>query len=690
MGDGVTNENSGEARNLVQAETVSGGIHYYSAGPEVKAPAQLPAEPFIFVDREDDKARLDALLAGERDGQHAACALISGLGGTGKTALACHWLYRVRTRFEHGQIYFDCHTRSAVGVAELLEHCLRALDVPGDQMPTTLEGMEAELRTRTSGRRLVLWFDNVSDPQEVLRLRPASAESLLLLTSRHSAEELALDGVESVRLKKLDLDSALRLLADTCGRQRVDAEPEAARRIVELCDGLPIALRIVAGRLCKRPWRLSRVADELADEGQRLDRLVENGYPVVRVALDLAIDGLDTPQRQLYGLLGIVPCPTFSAAAVAAMAGMTEADAEELLHQLHDMHLLERDDQDHFRFHDLVRLHAQRLRPVDADDALRRLVTWYRRQGAFADRAVMEPSRLRVGRDDGLVTDKNPFDHESALHWLERERINILSVAEESAKRDWHHVVISLCDSPLWTLHNQHKHYRDTLASLKLAIAAAGAEGDLVAEARMRSLRTRLLMEQHEFDAAHAEGQRACDTAWRSGNRRILASAQEFHGRVYLEQGSWGQAASLFEQALSINAELGRPRGMALQEHFLGQALDGKGEHEKALRYLEKALERFADFPDDRRTPDRIRVSMGAALRNLGRHDEAIESLSTAVAGFRSRQVSFDLAKPLEMLADSLDARGDPAAAQEHRREALQIYEQARHPAAQRLRRIME
>lgn len=691
------NEHSGDVENLVQAGVVQGGVHvnhYASAPTPPKPPEQLPADLPIFVDREPEQRILHDVLRRENGNAHAACVFISGLRGMGKSALATRWVRSVLDRFTDGQIYFDFQAQHRpVGLHDAVEHCLCALGVPGDQLPGSLNQALGQLRTLTSGRKQVLVFDNVDEPHALLDLRPASADSLVLLIGDRNAGELVSEGVVPIELDKLDTEYAVRLLAEICDDDRVDADPQAARELVELCGGLPIAVRLVAGRLQRRPKKsLARAVAELSDERHRLDRLTDRSGPVVRRALDFAVDGLDESLRNLYRLLALVPGPSFSVDAVSALAELPVPEVEELLYDLSAANLLRCDDREQFGFHSLVRLHARTFAEGAAEDgkaALRRLADWYRRQGAFADRAVMGPNRLRVSGDDELVAAPNPFDHDRALEWLEGELANLLALVEESNEHGWHRVVISLCDSPLWTLHNQHKHYDSTLHALGLAVTAAHAEEDLVAECRMRTLRVRLLMETREFEQAHAEAARAREVAELSGHRRVSASASEFHGRVHLEQGAWNEAIDLFEQARAINDELGKPRGMGLQEHFIGQALDGRGDHEQALSYLLPALDRFAEFPEDRRTPDRIRTSLGRVYQHLGRHDAAIEALRSAEAGVRARQASFDLAAPLELLVVSLAATGNPAAAEACLREALAIYEQAHSPDADRIRRML-
>ncbi|WP_263250899.1 NB-ARC domain-containing protein [Saccharopolyspora rosea] len=677
------NDNSGRVENLAQVGgDVHGGIHFHG-GRDVPVPRELPPEPEHFVDREEQRAWLDRLLDGDRRGR-AEVGAVTGLSGVGKSALIAYWLraHDVIERFDHGQVYFDFGSGRRT-VDQAAEHCLRALGVPGERIPPTSQGKIALLRTETDHRRLLFFFDNVDDVRELLRLRPASPDSVVLCTSHRDAAELRPDGVAAIRLAPLDEDTALDVLRRCAGAELVEAELDAAKRVVELCGYLPIALRVVAARLVKRGGRIERVAAELQDRQRRRVRLEK----VLR-ALDFATDGLDEPHAELYRLLGVFPGRGFTAEAVAALADLDPADAEDALEELHDRSLLERDDLDRYRFHDLVREHAAEAgRQLGADRreaALRRLVGWYRRQGAFADRKVMEPTRLRVADPD--VAGKNPFSgKKAALEWLERERPNLLAVVGVCAENDWHEDVVAICDGPLWALHHQHKHYADTLAALRRAVDSAAALGNPVAEARMRSLRSQLLVETGETAQARDESERACAVAERAGHRRVLASALEFRGKALHACGDHSDAIGFFHRAHALNEEVGQVRGMALQEYLAGKSLVALGKYAEALDNLRTALDRMAGFPDDARTPERIRITMGRAHQGRDRHDDALSEFEAAIRSIRARGASFDLAEPLELLAESLVATGRPGA-QDCLREALSLHESVRSPKADRVR----
>ena len=70
-------------------------------------PRQLPGRVRQFVGRETELAALTSLLDGSR--QAAAIAVIGGMAGVGKTALAVHWAHQAATAFPDGQLYVNLH-----------------------------------------------------------------------------------------------------------------------------------------------------------------------------------------------------------------------------------------------------------------------------------------------------------------------------------------------------------------------------------------------------------------------------------------------------------------------------------------------------------------------------------------------------------------------------------------------------
>ena len=70
-------------------------------------PRQLPAAPRSFVGRGSELKVLDRLLDEQAQRGGPAVAVIGGMAGIGKTALAVHWAHQVARQFPDGQLYVN-------------------------------------------------------------------------------------------------------------------------------------------------------------------------------------------------------------------------------------------------------------------------------------------------------------------------------------------------------------------------------------------------------------------------------------------------------------------------------------------------------------------------------------------------------------------------------------------------------
>ena len=278
-------------------------------------PAQLPPPIAAFSGRTGELAVLDALPEAARQGM--PIAVIAGVAGVGKTALAVHWAARVRDRFVDGQLYVNLrgHAASApMRPVEALAGLLPALGVRTDQVPADLDRAAALYRTALADRRMLVVLDDARSAEQVRPLLPGSPGSVVIVTSRYGLGGLvARDGAVHVALDPLTAPEADALLGRMLGRRRVDAEPEATGELARLCGLLPLALRIAAANLTLHPEQsiAAQVAELAMDD--RLGRLRVDGDDehAVRAAFDLSYAALPTPAARLFRLLGLVPGPEF-------------------------------------------------------------------------------------------------------------------------------------------------------------------------------------------------------------------------------------------------------------------------------------------------------------------------------------------------------------------------------------------
>jgi DNA-binding SARP family transcriptional activator len=219
-----------------------------ATAPDVARPAQLPPAVSAFTGRSAELAALDLTLREATD--TIAVAALYGRAGVGKTALAVHWAHQVAADFPDGQFYADLHgdTGPALDPAEALQGFLAAFAVPQDRIPTGVDARTALFRSLTADKRVLVVLDNARDSEQVRPLLPASAGSMIVVTSRNNLVGLvARDGARRIALDALGFDEAVALLGALIGERR--GKPDTLTVLAQRLSRLPLALRMAADLL---------------------------------------------------------------------------------------------------------------------------------------------------------------------------------------------------------------------------------------------------------------------------------------------------------------------------------------------------------------------------------------------------------------------------------------------------------
>lgn len=643
-------------------------------------PAQLPADVAFFVGREQELATLDALGAG-RSGAPVIAAVV-GPAGVGKTGLVIHWAHRVAPAFPDGQLYLDLRgfgPGEPLPPEEGLVRLLRALGVAGDGIPPGLDERASMFRSLVAGRRLLVVLDNARSSAQVRPLLPGSAGCAVVITSRNRLDGLvALDGARTLPLDVLPPAPALELLGQVAGPDRVGAQRDDAGRLVELCGGLPLAVRIAAARLVGDPARpIADAVTELADDRRRLAALsVEGGDSAVRAVLAASYRALPAESARLFRLLGLFPGDRLDAGAAAALAALPIAEARRLLGALAADHLVLAADEKRFALHDLVRLYAAECVARDESSAARHtafggLLHWYAYVADLAERA-MNTRRTPLPADgDYQPPDPVSFAKPAeAFDWLEAEHQNLLAAIREGRRQGFTRQLWRIANG-MMTFCQRRFHVADWIETHRIAMDAAAAAGDKQIEALMANGLGIAYSYAGRTDDAVAAYEHALAIRRQLGAHRLVGITLLNLGVALYEAGRLAASAERLESSLAILRPLDRAAaGVCLSN--LGLVLAKQDRFDLAEAHYQEALA-IAVEHEHPHSICNVHEDLGDLKARTGREREAVGHYRHAIDVAREIGDRVVEARSTRGLGEVLLRLGEAAAGRDRLQEALAL-----------------
>ena len=612
---------------------ITGDVHVASerSGQPVTPPSplhQLPADIADFAGRGRQVETLVDLLSAP--GGRAAISAIDGMGGLGKTTLAVHVGHHLKERYPDAQIVVDMAGTSAtpLSAAQALARVIRVFE-PVAQLPEDTAELRPIYLHVLHDKCALLILDNALDGNQVAPLLPPGSCGLIVTSRR----QIAVSGLGRVDLDLLTPDEATGLLRSILGDNR--ASTAELSRIAELCELLPLALRVAGMFLAVSPhWSAAEYITALADERARLAHLQMDGNAELDVAASLALSVRELRREHpdfadRWHELAVFPAG-FNADAAAAVWNQPAAVIRDALGLLLSRSMVLYDvAQQRWRLHDLMRDLAGAGAAPEVlgapPDLTARLVA------AAARHAVHYCTVLAAANDLYL---KGGADMGPGLALFDRERRNIETGQIWAADRAEDDAgAARLCmlypDVGVYILDLRH-HPRQLIAWSQAAAAAARQVGDRrhegaalgnlgLAYANLGETRRAI-----EFCEKHLAITREI------GDRRGEGNALGNLGNAHANLGETRRAIEFFEKHLTITREIGdrRSEGHALGN--LGNAYANLGETRRAIEFYERVLTIMREI-GDRRHEGNTLGNLGIAYANLGEPRRAIEFYERAL-----------------------------------------------------------
>ncbi|WP_369254647.1 NB-ARC domain-containing protein [Geodermatophilus amargosae] len=553
-------------------------------------------------------------------------ALLSGLPGAGKTALAVNAARddTVLGRFSDGRLWLPVGRQSTTGLSHWVHRMTSWAQQLGVRADERAEAQSAEDGPRMAQlvsealgeRRALLVFDDVWSREDALLFKDIGTNCVHLLTTR-IPKVAALFADQATVVDQLDRRASLELVEHHCrgAHQMFGEDLEAVLTVV---DGLPLTLVLVGVKLRQEVAELGSDAgreflhDVLSAE-ERLQLpldlpqqdlpLVGSRHRTLQAVIGLTTEGLEPDELDALRALTAFPpkANTFSREAARHVAG-----GRRHVDVLRSNGLLELVDVQGRRMtmHQAIADFARRGQEGD-DDAFGRMAEY------FVD---------YVGRE----VQGSPSD--SWVDTLDAESENIRAALEWTIRRGHSHLGLRMMAAlwPYWYERSLFARGRD-LADRILAIPPT-QDAD---EVEYRILRAKVLNDAGNF----------------AYNMADLSGAEKLH-----------------TEALAIRTSLGEEALTAGSKNNLGLVLRERGDHEAARASFEEALE-----INERTRHTQWRLWRGMNLNNLGildyrlgRFVDARDRQCESVAQFDEMGHAWGRAMARLDLAQCLIALGDP------------------------------
>lgn len=687
---------------------------------------QLPERAEPLIGRHAELSRISQWV--NRDRARAdtrpTVVVLHGPAGAGRTTLAGHAAYELRELFR-GACLVDLRGQSQdpLPTRDALLHLMNRLGAPQDQLlfrdgtasrEQDTAGEEAGLRRLTehyrrhlTGLPVIIILDDATDPEQVRTLIPERSDSLVLVTASQplrldpdlpaSVHQLAVGGLEAAPAEQL-----LRSLATAGGSHQGAGslspgsgpgpyDEHAWRKIVELCEGRPLLLRLAGAALDQRTP--ATLADDLDIYGpsatglDAADRVLRMRYA-------------DQPEdiRRLLRRLAIAGRASLGASAAAALLDVGQEEGARRLNELTEAGLVHRVRGSRYRLHDLVRRFA-RARLVDEESEEERAAAEERLIRAYAEladtviRLVDGKTSTRADVLPAAAGEHGFTSVDAALRWLDDESSFITATLRYAGGQVDRRVVLdllgALCDYCLLRgdlyrlgelndltqavgqgLLSRSVQWRTGVAARQLgdldkARRTLSSVVSLYQEAQhgagtARALRDLGITLQQQGQLREASGKLREALELQQGERLAGDRAWTLHALATVERecGRLGVARGMLADALTLHRASGSVHGEAWTRYQLGQALLSGGETAEAERELRAALHLYGQSSDPR--------GQAWALTDLGRvrlHETeataAAEQLRSALSQHRDNEDARGEAWTLYYLGHALEEGGD-------------------------------
>ncbi|MDP8254714.1 MAG: tetratricopeptide repeat protein [Candidatus Alcyoniella australis] len=596
--------------------------------------------PSSFHGREKELDAIEALLQ-----EHRVLTLL-GMGGIGKSVLACKAAERVKDRFD---AVWGFSFKTDITLQNFLNEIgKRLLGKPAIEGLSEKELKADVLNSLANGRRLLILdnfetvlaaIDNQDQAAIALKdyLSRIGSNTLLMFTSRR--HPVGLDDEKTIKVVSPERQTAIDILCSALGDRQQDYSDEQLDGIATKLADHPLSCRLIGGFLARSPLDAQDAVEQVLDllPQARVETEQENQRSLDD-SLDLSLRNLPADELRMLRACSVFK-GEFVSEAGAIMAVLIKDDqpqtdyANELLFSLHQRSLLENGSVARYpavktyAFHSLVRQTLQRKLDPESHVKQLQLLGNYadmlseyiaQKQGIVpTDWLVsvqqMLPDLVRGARSLGkggaaalgnlAIMLQNQGEYLEAIRMHEECR-QIFKKADD--KRDeavaLHQIgIINQKRGDLDAALEQYQQAQEIFDEL----------GAKMEQAAVLHQIGRIHQDRGDLDAALEHYQRSIKIKREIGNKAGIASSLHQIGRIHQLRGDLDAALEQYQQSMKIKREIGDKAGEALTTEAIGLVRKDQGRIEEAIKLVEQAIQAYQQIG--------AKAEVARAQRNLDR-----------------------------------------------------------------------
>jgi DNA-binding SARP family transcriptional activator/tetratricopeptide (TPR) repeat protein len=557
---------------------------------------QLPPDASHFTGRAAELAELAELLVPAFSDHAPPIVAITGVCGSGKTALALHSAHMLRDRFPDGQLFIPVRgsMSSPRSVADLLGDALLTMGVPEHLLPDAPGERAALFRSQTAGRRILMVLDDCGI-EGCAPLIPADGRSAVIMTTRRLPSDLP---VRHIPMREMRQRDAEELLGRVAGRRLVDSP--VAGLLANMCDSLPLAVRIVGAGLADSPtWPLQAATKLALRERERLEQAGARNA-AVRAAISVSYQSLDERAARALRLMAMISAHDVDGWVIAALLGDPVAD--DVADGLVQRGLLVSScryggGRRRYELPEPVDQHAAEYldrEPAAARQAAwRRLLTGWLELADLADRSLPRPPGSlftpRIARRTVIPEHLANSLVRDPVAWFAAEHRGLAAAVEDAARAGDFLVAGQLISYQTAFLY-YHERLGAAVDLWQTIVRHANTMGDRAAAARARFHEATVLFQLGEHDRSRSLLEPSMPELEWLGDGRALALGEYLRSVDAAERGQLGNAQQHAEAGLHLARQAGDPLTETLNLSMLGLARARLGHHRLGELYCGQAV----------------------------------------------------------------------------------------------------